>query len=280
MGTNSIRANLEKCDIISEIRLYLGADVQGENVFLVVEGEDDIKFWKNIVNEKVTIFESFSGKEGIREIIKDHFSSNPRVIGIRDRDYESTTIDKRIFYYDYSCMEIMLIKSPEAFDSIYHEYYSGQLSTTELRDMLLAQLKYLSIIRKNNEVQRLEIKIEGVSINSIFDSITKTVSNEKVISRLNQINQNYFEINPDKKSQIDEEYTIYLNSEELMLITQGHDFISLFSAHCRKPRGSCASDRNIASSLRCAYRKADFICTSLYSQIESYQTRYNLDIVT
>ena len=44
MGTNSIKANLTKDSIISDIKLLLGADINKENIYVVVEGDDDIKF--------------------------------------------------------------------------------------------------------------------------------------------------------------------------------------------------------------------------------------------
>ncbi|MBV7271625.1 DUF4435 domain-containing protein [Clostridiaceae bacterium UIB06] len=279
MGTNSIRANLSKDDIISEIRLSLGADIKQEHTFLVVEGEDDLKFWKNIANEKVILFESFTGKTGITEIVEEYFTSNPRVIGIRDRDYECGHIYNKIFYYDCCCMEMMLVKNDEVFNNIYSEYYSGRLSSNELRDVLLKQLKYLSLIRKNNETMGLGIKIDGVSITNAFDEETQNIQNEKIILKLNQMNQQYFAINVDKLSQINSQNAIVLNTEELLEINQGHDFIELFAAFCRKPRGSSASSKNIAASLRCAYRKRDFTYTELYLQLVSYSNTHNIVII-
>ncbi|MHB8127198.1 MAG: hypothetical protein ACYDEJ_16510 [Desulfitobacteriaceae bacterium] len=280
MGTNSIKANLSKDDIISEIKLSLGFDVRREHTFLIVEGNDDLKFWRNFASEKVTLFDSFSGKEGINEIIQDHFISNPRVIGVRDRDYQCNSIHSSIFYYDYCCLEMMLIKSDEAFFSIYNEYYSDKYSVNELRDILLKQLQYISMIRKNNEVHRWGIKINGISINDSFDSVKKVMLITKIILKLNEMNSNYFIVNSDKQSQIDLENKIELNSEQLLLITQGHDFLKLFAAFCQKPKVKDASDKTIAASLRCAYRKSDFITTTLYSQLATYESQHVLKIVS
>ena len=56
MGTNSIKANLTKDSIISDIKLLLGADINKENIYVVVEGDDDIKFLRRYLNSNVTIF--------------------------------------------------------------------------------------------------------------------------------------------------------------------------------------------------------------------------------
>lgn len=279
MGTNSIMANLSKDDIISEIKLSLGSDVSRQFTFLIVEGDDDLKLLRNFVSEKVTIIESFSGKEGIKEIIQEHFITVPRVIGVGDRDYESSPIHSNIFYYDYCCMEMILIKSNEAFESICSEFYSGNLSPDELRDTLLKQLQYLSLIRKNNQLNRWDIRIEGINFKEAFDRINETILITKIISKLNEMNDDFFIANPDKQLQIDKENEINRNSEELLLITQGHDFLKLFAAFCYKAKGQ-ASDKTIARSLRCAYRKIDFIASTLYSELAIYESIHALKIVS
>lgn len=280
MVTNSIRDNLSKEDIITEIKLSLGYDVRRENTFLIVEGSDDLKFLKNFVNKKVTLFESFSGKEGIKEIIQEHFISDSQVIGVRDRDYQYNSIHSNIFYYDYCCMEMMLINNNESFESIYHEYYSDNLPPNELRALLLKELQYISLIRKNNEVNGWGIKIDGISINDSYDKRNNTILITKIISKLNEMNSNFFQVNKDKQLQIDAENEINLNLEELLLITQGHDFLMLFSALCQQPTGRTTGYKNIAASLRCACRKTDFISSTLYTQLAVHESQYALKIVS
>ncbi len=276
---NSIKTNLTKDDIISEIRLCLGADIKREYTFVLVEGEDDIKFCKKNLSKKVTLFASFSGKEGIKEIIQEHFNTNPRVIGIKDQDYEIAPEQGNIFCYDYCCMEMMLVKNEYAFNSIYEEFYSGELSSNELRYVLLKQLKYISFIRKNNEVQHLNLKINGISLSNAFDQLTKNIDNSTIISKLNDMNEHFFEINEDKLSQINAQYNTELDLEELLSITQGHDFITLFNIFCKRKRGSNVNDKTISSGLRCAYRKIDFMSTLLCSKLREHEDKYNLRIV-
>lgn len=279
MGHNSIKSKLTRDDTISEIKLFLGADIKREHTFIIVEGEDDIKFWKNIVSEKVTICESFSGKNGIEQIIEEYFISNKNVIGVRDRDYEINHNNGKIFYYDYCCMEMMLVKNDDAFNSIYNEYYSGEFVKNVLKETLLQELKYLSLIRKQNEVNKLGIKIDGVSISNAFDDINKKIDNSKIIEKLNKMNKDYYKVNKDKHLLIEVESKKIFSIEDLLLMTQGHDFISLFAAVCRKDDVASASDRNIAASLRCAYRKQDFEHTNLYSLLSGYENVNNLKIV-
>lgn len=278
--SNSIRSNLTKADIISEIKLSIGADIGKEYTFLLVEGIDDIKFWRGMVTEKVMIYESFSGKNGIKEIISEHFNADSQVIGVRDKDYEAAMIHDRIYYYDYCCMEMMFIKSNEASMSIYSEYYEGERPMDDLRNRILTQLKCLSIIRQLNERNHWGIKIDGVSLNNAFESTTEDLILDRIFVKINEMNTDVFNVSPEKKQSIDSILNGLITYEELLNITQGHDYLKLFAAYCLKQRGRAVNDINLSASLRCAYRKSDFMETALYSDLVQHESRYNLRVVS
>jgi len=271
---------LTKEDIISEIKLSIGADIKKEYVYMLLEGSDDIKFWRGLISEKVIIFESFSGKNGIKEIIEEFFDTNPQVIGIRDKDYESTLIHNSIFYYDYCCMEMMLICSSEAFTSIYTEYYDGEIPVNELKIRLLQQLKALSHVRQLNETNGWGIKINGVSIGSAFNRETNELIFDTIVNKLNEMNRNFFIDNQEKKQCVDNLLRTELTIEELLNITQGHDFLKLFSIYCLKEQGRSISDINISASLRVAYRKSDFENSLLYTNLIDYEEKHKFKIVS
>ncbi len=75
MNKNSIRKNLKREDIVSEIRLLRGEDYEKEKTFVIVEGDDDLKFFKNKFNSNAYVFESFSGCDGVEEIV-NYFQSD------------------------------------------------------------------------------------------------------------------------------------------------------------------------------------------------------------
>ncbi|WP_342419635.1 hypothetical protein [Paenibacillus sp. FSL H8-0168] len=278
--SNSVRDNMSKEDIVSEIKLSIGADIKKEYTYLLVEGSDDIKFWRGITSEKVLIFESFSGKNGIKEIVEEFFDTNPQVIGIRDKDYESKVIHNRIYYYDYCCMEMMFICSTDAFNSIYTEYYDGEIPVNELKEKILHQLKILSHIRKLNETKDWGIKINGISINSAFNRETKELVIDTIITKLNEMNRNFFIHKPEERQCLDDLLMNESTTNELLNITQGHDFLKLFSTYCMKDQGNSISDINISASLRCSYRKSDFEKSLLYFKLVEHEERYKLKIVS
>ena len=63
---NSIRDNITKDEIIAEIQLELDADITHNLSIVVVEGIDDVTFFRGKLAQNVDIKESFSGKDGVK----------------------------------------------------------------------------------------------------------------------------------------------------------------------------------------------------------------------
>ena len=174
MGKNSIQSNLTKDDLIAEIRLTLGADFKREHTVIIVEGEDDISFFNGKLSSNVDIRESFSGKRGVLEIVS--LFSDSRVIGVCDVDYDTGTPSPQILYYDYSCLEMMLISSDSAFTPFFHTYYRGKTGFAEIRLKLLQELKWLSCYRKLNSIFGWGICFNGLSMKKAFETETQNIN--------------------------------------------------------------------------------------------------------
>lgn len=277
MGTNSIRENLSREDIISEIWLSLGADIHKQCVFLVVEGEDDIRFIRGKVNSNVTLFESHSGKRGVIEIVIDNFNETSRVIGLIDKDYDNI-VHPQIFHYDLTCLELMLIDNNNAFMKIVNEFYNGELDFENLRLYILKELQFLSLLRKRNSTENLNIKITGIPIIDSFNKRKRKLDYDRIYVKLIEMNSSFDMFNLIKEIQIECDNDLSYN--ELKVITQGHDYLSLFAAVCRKPGKNIVREKYINHSLRCAYNESDFKLTTLYSKLLCYQTQHSLGIVS
>lgn len=270
MGNNSIRSNLTKDYIISDLRLSLSDDIYREKVFIVVEGEDDIKFLKSYLNGDTTVlYESYDGKNGVSEIVKDFFSADKRVIGIRDRDYLSYEESPKIFFYDNCCLEMMIVENEEVFNSIYNEFYKGDMKSKELLNKMLMELKFLSIIRMYNEKFQWEINLRALSINKVFIQDIYGIDNEKVVNELNKINDNI--IDDNKLGMINEYGNQVQTVQELLNITQGHDFSSFFAAICNTHTNKGINNKSVEMALRCSYRNKDFTETRLHNSLLTYQ---------
>lgn len=270
MGNNSIRSNLTKDYIISDLRLSLSDDIYREKVFVVVEGEDDIKFLKSYLNNETTVlYESYDGKNGVSEIVKNFFSTDKRVIGIRDRDYLIYEESPKIFFYDNCCLEMMIVENEEVFNSIYNEFYKGEMQPMELLNKMLTELKILSIIRMYNENFQWAINLKALSINKVFIQEAYGIDNEKIVNELNALSNNI--IDEGKIEMISEYGNEVQTRQELLKITQGHDFSSLFAAVCNSHTNKHINSKAVEMALRCSYRKKDFKETRLYNMLATYQ---------
>ena len=259
--TNSIRTKITKEDIISDIKMSMSADYLDKKVFLLVEGSSDILFLKKFLNENVDILESFSGKQGVREIIEYFLDDNldNKVFGICDRDYDYTYQNKHIFYYDYSTLEIMIIHNDHVFKNITMEYYHGYKSFEELRIYILKELSWLSALRKCSFDKNLNINFNGLIIAEVLKN--GRFNKEKALEKLNSINNKDLSI-----------YNEFLQVEtddinNLYNITQGHDFIKAFQKLCQEKNSKTPNVNTMESIFRCSFRIEDLTQTQLYKEM-------------
>ena len=273
MHTNSIRDNLTKDNIISDIKLTLSADFKKEKTFIIVEGQDDTKFFRSKISANTEIKESFSGKVGVDEIVDS--LNDDRVIGIKDRDFDKLSDSNRIFYYDFSCMEIMLIFNDDTFKSLTGEFYTGTERFDVLRYYIARELLILTCIRKVCAEAGVGINFKGLSLDncdkkarlhkpSIFAELKKINNINKFWQSLLIINR---AIGLYRQMKLDNMF---------VEMTQGHDFLKYFCIVCNRTLQRHCNVDIVSSALRCAFQDKDFIITRLYSDVKIYESNNNL----
>lgn len=268
---NSIRDNLDIKDTISEIKLLITS--KPDIVCVLVEGPIDNRVLRYLLSENVSIIESFGGKRGIIEILEQHFPNEIRVIGIRDCDYGIRNSRFGCFYYDYSCLEMMILSIKSCYYRLYSFFFKGDESDAD--EFLLGCFGYLliiSIIRQQNEINRWKICFKGVNVASVFDENVNSM-NENIVKKINSCN-------PDKQLDSSRMHLVLslaqkkYNASDYLNITNGHDFISLFQRFCKNH-----SLKEVENSLFCSLGKNEFKETSLYRSLIEYQEVNGLKIV-
>lgn len=272
MATNSIIDNLNSKDMVSTIKLEMGADINKEKVFLVVEGKDDKSFFKYFCNENVSVCESYSGKKGIEEILQN-FTRLNNILGVRDKDYEQRILDKRILFYDFCNLEMMLINDNETFERLVCEHYKGDKKYTQLRDEILHQLIIISELRKINENEKKMWNFRGINYEEIIDECDK-INTKLLQENLIRINES----KQDIKEYIFDNEKKY-SDEELLNITNGHDFLNVIRVYCNKKSKDKINEKNVMDTLRKSFGKSSFKKTKLYSNLEKYQRKNGIKIV-
>lgn len=272
---NSIREALNKDDIISSIKL-----LKNSKFILVVEGQDDILFFKKFIEDsQVEMYESFSGKIGVFEIINSENLKDCNLIGVVDKDYSQDN-NKNIYYYDHSCLEMMLFKEKEIFLKICTEHYKekNNIPSDELYLHIFKILFYFSILRKINFEKKYELNLKMISLNKYFDH-EKNLFNYKEIFKILKKNAsdkkiNISKIEKDIFNQKNDDFSI----ENFLDITNGHDFMRCLQIFCNlsgTKRG--ITEEQISSELRIAYSSENFKKTKLYEKVnKKYKNIFKL----
>lgn len=263
MATNYIKKYLSKDTAISEIKLLLGADIEKIKIIVVVEGEDDTSFLSKFFREHVILVESYSGKQGVEDIINTQEIYDNRVIGVRDKDYCDRPSNERIFFYDRCCLEMMIIENAESFISICSEYYKGELRADKLKEHILKELYKLSMLRKYNEENNKSINFKGLSFQNFIDNENR-LNEDNLKKCITKINADPIDF--DCLSEVPRDYSI----EDFLNITNGHDFVNFFKVISDKMNNKMPSSKQISTNLRVSYNRASFLKTDIYESINVY----------
>lgn len=274
MGANSIRTNLTKESIISEIKLFRSADLQHQFTHIVVEGIDDIRFLQHNVSNQVNLYESFSGKLGVFEIINSFNSAD--VIGICDRDYDSNDPPSHIFYYDYSCLETMMLSSFDSFEKMCATLYLNVTNAQQVYHDMFSQIRWLSALRKINYQNHLGINFLCIAMPKIFDKSKKVLKIPRMISYIRLANKDIFSSNPQIIRSAGMEVKKILSAEDDLWISNGHDALQMLQCLCETRQGPHYNENFIRVSLILSY---DFRTSTLFNLLMQYQIENNLKIV-
>lgn len=276
MQNNSIKAHLSKEDIISDIRMSLNADILKEVSALVVEGEDDLTFFTGKITSDVYLYESFSGKQGVTEIMG--FFTDNRVIGIQDRDYLHVPQHSNIHFYDYNSLEMMMVADISAFENFCYTLYQGHYTPLELREIIMKDLAPLSCYRKLNDQHSWGINFDGINFGNLCPPTTGRLDYVLLVKQIKQIN-------PQRVSEIQSQWEAAVNLsldlsslDDYLTITRGHDFLFYFHQICNHSKTrqvSLPKAKELGRTLQCAYRFSDFKESKLYQDISSEQSAYN-----
>lgn len=271
---NSIKDKLNESDTISEIRLALGHNKDA--VCVVVEGSDDQILFSPILSDNVIIFQSYSSKIGVDDIVKNHFPRNKRVIGIRDKDYLTRPSCTRTFFCDYCCAEMMIISLDSCFERLYCNFYhKSNYNSKQLRIHCLERLEMLSKYRQLNEQKNWHVKFDGIKPGKYYN-VSISSMDSAILNEL--IKQNPTSPIDHKREKMYKKLPKCYTLNQYLEITNGHDFVNVFCKVCLSKHNQ-NSIKEIESTLRGTFGKEDFKQTLLYSNLHTYQTKKKIKIV-
>lgn len=277
MGSNSIFSNLTAENTAAEISLLLSADFKRKKTVVMLEGEDDIKAFRFLFDRSVTLIKAYGASTTIDKFLPAEFPHEPRVIGIRDRDYQTEKLFERIFYCDGCCCETMLAGDDETFARVVVNFYRGKMPPLKLRYEILRSLFPISAIRLCSERYKWALKVSGTDLSRVIRP-GKATTRAAAVSFVNAYN---------RKNEIKGERLKKLSfirdtgkTEDYLMITNGHDLVAAMRIYFDHASGDHRSvgDKTLASALRCSYSREAFRSTDLYRALNTYAAAHGLTI--
>lgn len=267
---DSIRENETLEDMVTTLRMELSNDLEGKLSIVLVEGADDISFVKRVFKEDVVCFESPSGKEGVRMLIEAEDIADRRVIGIRDRDYESVAgYPLRLFCYDTCCLETMLLSCEGVVEGIHAVYYKGSMGQETFIMNAMRQLAPLSILREKNERYGFGINFQRAALSEFVSKENESITYWELFLRLGQSQEMLEECRQEAGQ---------MQDCQLPAKTNGHDICRFLGKILKSGKGDLGEKR-LREILICSYRTEDFRNTDLYQKISDYQQQNQLHYV-
>lgn len=263
--------------VIDEIRMQAYHPQNKGIVFILVEGDSDIRLFRSLFDQNHCKVKAIPGgylklEQGLSTLHQEF----KQVIGIRDADFMHLEGKKSqiavLFLTDTHDIETMMIASDEAFKSVTNEFFNEKFSTSELRERFLESVRFLGFLRWYNYQNNMEFNFKDLGIGDFLEPKTLKLDEIKCI-------QNIVNRSPNCKCKdIDtilyEVLTLIQPAHELIQVCCGHDVVNsmafFFNYHNSGSRG-INGDR-IQSQFRTAYNINQFGTTDLYKELKVWAT--------
>jgi hypothetical protein len=276
---------------VNEIRLSKNHPLTKNNIFILLEGNTDIKLFRNFFNYQTTYIEEINGKEKVIEALEILQNEGfLKILGIKDADFdhlESYTYDNiNLFITDYADMEIHMIES-SAFESLINEFSKKdchKIFLSELKNKLYSETLIIGCLRWFNDKQFKEngnylLRFKGLNFNNFIDvSLCNILINEDKLL-LEILIHSGSDLTTDNLKNIIN--NLKSNSDNYQQICNGHDIAKLLAYLFNHKDNSDKSNINqerIEEALRLSYNLDDFKKTKLYNDLNKWQQQFDIQI--
>ncbi|MDZ7879529.1 MAG: DUF4435 domain-containing protein [Saprospiraceae bacterium] len=262
------KSDYTSSDKLTELRLDMSHPKSKGIVFILLEGDADVRFYRKFFRQNTCKMEEVTGgKIKLEEILSTLNQRFPLIIGIRDADFLHLETQKNtipnLFFTDYHDLEIMLINSSAAFSAVIHEFSTiDKQEHTALKLKFLEALKLLSYLRWYNDKVNSGLRFKGLNLGNIFDIKNFILNPTLLLSKVRALSQNA--TLKDDELILLEIQEIENDNHDLLQLTNGHDMMKIMSAYFSSLNKKGINDTDLASVLRIAFSLEDFKMTQLY----------------
>lgn len=277
-----MRDCIDENDKKNEIRLLFRHPLYKGKFIIVVEGQSDVKLFRNILENENIKLETMDGKRQLLNVMVDLIVEFPkRILAICDADHDhllECAEDKKkysIYTTDHHDAEIMMLDSP-ALKAFIHEYSSFDNADSICSDILenaFSAAYTIGLLRWINCKENLNIRFNGLRFNQFIDvdKLDISINIECLIGALLIRSKNKSDM--VTKDYLIERLTEYKDKNACkMQVCSGHDVTKIIAIVFRQPWASLDLNMNmrkVESSLRVAFHKSYFNDTQLFKNISA-----------
>jgi Protein of unknown function (DUF4435) len=261
---------------ITELRLDISNPKSEGKVFVLLEGESDVKLYRKLFNNDTCKIETIPGgkiflEKGL-EILNDIYKL---IIGIRDADFLHLEGEKQqfsnLFLTDYHDYELMMASESQCHCPIFFEHTKiASKEHNSTFEKLLNSIRFLGYFRWYNEIENLEFNFRGLGLNELFDKRTFAIDDKTLIQTV--ITRSRDAKIKDVEHIFDSVQGLYDSQHDLFQVCNGHDFMKVMAVLCSSNQKGI-SEKDIASQFRVAYSQDMFKNTQLFKDTSDWASQ-------
>lgn len=260
-------------------------------VFILVEGDSDKRFFKKFFHKETTHLEIAWGRKNLLEVL-EKLKEDDKLIAIKDADFDWVNYyiptQGNLFITDFYDVENLMLHSP-ALDTLITEHAGEEKlnkfeqSQHTLLELIIEAGKPLGYLRLLNDRSNMGLKFENLRYKDFIDINSLKINVEHLIQAVK---------NKSQKPQLDAKQLLTdLNDlarsldslDHNLKLCCGHDLTEILSLAFAKLLGTSGSDnkitrKDIESDLRLAYHFSYFKQTKLYQNLVAWASAKGLRI--
>lgn len=263
----------------------------GIQFYVAVEGESDIKFFSNIISNKVCKIISLNGRDKVINFItKQNSQKKKGCLGIIDADFTNLTKScfsiENLIQIDFHDVEMLIIHQTSDYRKLYSEY--GDLNLIDEAEKRFKKTFINKILEAAYKIGVMKFTVESNKYNDISmkDLPYADIINSEFIVDIDLL-VDRIKLRHSKSEMI-EEYKINLSQNyDQWQVCCGHDVANILTlAFMTKENGGLGYGNNIRlvkerleSTLRSIYSYGNFIYTHIYRDIIKWQEEQGITIL-
>ncbi|MBQ4055884.1 MAG: DUF4435 domain-containing protein [Bacteroidaceae bacterium] len=293
----NIVQNNQPIHTIGHIRQKLNGSLSQQITFIIVEGNDDLDFYRSFFKPNNSFIYSsikendiMGGCAYLQEIVKTVLSwgKTEKIFGIMDTDYRKYIpfykYPQAVFHTDYRDMEMMVLSVPNVQAALNN--WNNQIQNAIAT--ITPVVRFQGRLRIWNEIFKLGCNFKKYAkISNLFNTKTHSIYTDWEKRAI----ENFYKGCRNRKDSFFKKIykpllsrtvrcihalPLYKNASDYD-ICRGHDMLLLLSY--QMVHTNIYSDKNIWEKMKQAYSLMDFKATRLYRSIRQWENKHQVQIV-